>query len=392
MDRGSAGRSEIALAHWGEHVNGGGDRVAWELARTFEDAPLYVGWKDESIEPPDVETEQLITGRLNEWALRRGGLARMASHLLGWQKADPLREYDVLLTSGNEPLFYVPPTEQVWVAYVHHTNRRQSDRIGELGDGPAATAKLLLYYLVRVAFDHNTHKPDLFVANSEHVKRRMVRYWGVSPENIAVVYPPVDTDAYSPAAAETGSYYLTLSRLDWHKSVDEIVDAFDDLEARLVVAGDGPDRAALERRAGDNVEFRGYVDEGEKRELLAGAKAFVFNGQDEDFGISPVEALASGTPLLGVREGMTQYQVVDGKNGYTHVRDGSEGRTLAESVRTFEAEGVAWSDREIESFAERFSVGAFREGIRDAISRAVEGSSIEPSWYADVDGATERDA
>lgn len=392
MYRGSAEPSDIALAHWGEHVNGGGDRVAWELARAFEDAPLYVGWRDASIEPPDIETEQLLTGGITERALRRGGLARMVAHLLGWQVADPLREYDALLTSGNEPLFYVPPTDQIWVAYIHHTNRRQSDQIDEVGDGPLAPVTLLLYYLIRMAFDHNTHKPDLFVANSEQVKRRMIRYWGVPAEKIEVVYPPVETATYSPTAAETGSYYLTLSRLDWHKDVDGIVSAFDDLDARLVVAGDGPDRAELERQAGDNVEFRGYVSEDEKRELLAGATAFVFNARDEDFGISPVEALASGTPLLGVREGMTQYQVIDGKNGYTHVRDGSEGRSVAESIRTFEAEGVEWTDREIESFAERFSVEAFREGIREALARATEETVTTPDWYDEIADASERNA
>ncbi|QLG63398.1 glycosyltransferase [Halorarum salinum] len=375
----------LAIAHWGEHVNGGGDRVAWELARVFENAPLYVGWQDESIEPNDIETEQVISSRLLEWALRRGGALRMFAHLLGWQKAEPLRDYDVLVTSGNEPLFYVPPTEQVWVSYVHHTNRRQSDQIDEVEDGLLGSLKLLFYYLVRVAFDHNTHKPDLFLANSEQVKRRMIRYWGVPEEKIDVVYPPVDTDAYSPDDAETGDYYLTLSRLDWHKNVGEIVKGFNELsDATLVVAGDGPDRAKLEAMAGTNIEFRGYVSEEEKKELLAGAKAFIFNGRDEDFGISPVEALAAGTPLLGVREGMTQYQVIDGKNGYAHVRDGETGRSISEAVHELEAEGVQWNDDEIATFADRFSVKLFHVRINEAVRKAIDSADTTPEWYNDL--------
>lgn len=380
----------VAVAHWGEHVNGGGDRVAWNLARVFEDAPLYVGWQNESIEPDDVDTEQLIGGRVNEWALQRGGVARMLAHLLGWQKAEPLRDYDILVTSGNEPLFYVPPTEQVWVAYVHHTNRRQSDQIAEVGSGKLASLKLLFYYLVRVAFDHNTHKPDLFLANSEQVKRRMIRYWGIPEEKIGVVYPPVHTDEYSPDDAETDSYYLTLSRLDWHKSVDEIIEAFNKLDnAKLVVAGDGPERDKLKRMAMENIEFRGYVSESEKKELLAGAKAFVFNGQDEDFGISPVEALAAGTPLLGVREGMTQYQVVDGKNGYMFERD-ETGKTLRAAVHRFERKGVDWSDSEIASFAGRFSMQAFHNRMADAVDRAVHDAAVTPEWYSEFDDTTAR--
>ncbi|EMA63079.1 glycosyltransferase [Halorubrum lipolyticum] len=372
--------NNIAVAHWGEHVNGGGDRVAWELSRVFENSPLYVGWRDESIEPDDLDVEQLIDGRVNQWALRRGGVTRMLSHLLGWQVAEPLRDHDVLVTSGNEPLFYVPPTEQVWVAYIHHTNRRQSDQISEVRNDKIPSLKLLFYYVVRVLFDHNTHKPDLFIANSEQVKRRMTRYWGIPGQKIDVVYPPVDTHNYSPDDKMTEDYYLTLSRLDWHKSVDDIIRAFDEIDAKLVVAGDGPERDNLEAIAGENIEFAGYVSESTKKKLLAGAKAFVFNGQDEDFGISPVEAFAAGTPLIGVNEGMTQYQTVCGKNGYTFERDHS-GQSIRNMVKKFEKDGVKWGENEISSFAERFSVGAFHEQIRESVNYAIEKSDITPNWY-----------
>lgn len=373
---------DLAVAHWGEHMNGGGDRVAWELSRVFTDAPFYVGWKDESIEPKDIETKQLIEGQLSQWALKRGGITRMFAHMLGWQIAKPLRKYDIVVTSGNEPLFYVPPAEQTWVAYIHHTNRRQSDQIHEVVGSKIAPIKVLLYYAIRVAFDNNTHKPDLFIANSELVKRRMVRYWGVSEEKIKIVYPPVSTDAYSSGDGKTGNYYLTLSRLDWHKSVDDIVRAFNDLDAKLVIAGDGPEKDELEQLANENVEFAGYVDESKKKELLAGAKAFVFNGQNEDFGISPVEALAAGTPLLGVKEGMTQYQIVTGKNGFTFERD-ETGSTIREAVQLLENTGTEWSESEIADFAERFSVQTFHNQMHDAVKDAVRNTKNTPQWYSE---------
>lgn len=383
-DDGDAGynlsETDLAVAHWGEHANGGGDRLAWELARVFEDAPFFTGWRDPAIEPDDIHAEQLIKGKLLTRALERGGLARQFAHLLGWQVATPLREYDILVTSGNEPLFYVPPDDQTWVAYIHHTNRRQSDQIDEVASTRFASLKLLLYYAIRVAYDHNTHKPDLFVVNSEIVKRRVVRYWGVDEDRVRVVYPPVETTAYSPDDAETGDYYLTLSRLDWHKNIDGIIQAFNRLDQRLIVAGDGPDREALEALAEENVEFAGFVSEGRKRELLAGAKAFVFNGRDEDFGIAPVEALAAGTPLLGVDEGMTRYHIVPEKNGYRHSRDGN-GPSIEATIARFETDGVEWSPSEIASFADRFSVSAFHEGIQEAVDEAIERSQTVPNWY-----------
>lgn len=370
----------LAVAHWGEHADGGGDRLAWELTRVFEHSPFYVGWKDQTIEPDDVNSRQLIDGPLLTRALERGGLARQFAHLLGWQIAEPLREYDVLVTSGNEPLFYVPPDNQTWVAYIHHTNRRQSDQITEAQSSRFAPVKLLLYYAMRVAYDHNTHKPDLFVVNSEIVARRVQRYWGVPEEKIEVVYPPIEIDSYSPDETETEEYYLTLSRLDWHKDIDGIVRAFEGLDQRLIVAGDGPERESLEAIAGENVEFVGFVSEERKRELLAGARAFVFNARDEDFGIAPVEALASGTPLLGVDEGMTQFQVISGSNGYRHSRDGG-GPSLRDSIRRFEQEGVDWSAKEIASFADRFSVSAFHDGMRAAVDEALNRSTVAPDWH-----------
>ncbi|WP_435347069.1 glycosyltransferase [Haloarchaeobius sp. HRN-SO-5] len=370
----------IAVAHWGEHANGGGDRLAWELGRVFDQSSFYTGWADKSIEPADIDSEQIIQGRVLNFALERGGLFRQLAHLVGWQIAPQLREYDVLVSSGNEPLFYVVPDDQIWVAYIHHTNRRQSDQIAEIQSSRLKPFSLLLYYAIRVAYDHNTHKPDIFVVNSEIVKRRVVRYWGVPEEKIRVVYPPVETHDYSPNDAETGDYYLTLSRLDWHKDVDGIVKAFNELDERLIVAGDGPERSNLEELAGENVEFAGFVDEDEKRKLLSGAKAFVFNGRDEDFGISPAEALAAGTPLLGVKEGMTQFQILDGKNGYHHTRDGA-GRSIVESVERFEAEGVEWTGSEIAEFADRFSVESFHQGIRAVTEEAIRVSDVTPDWY-----------
>ena len=377
--------TNIVLSHWGEHVNGGGDRVAWELTRVFDGAPLYVGWRDRNIEPEDVESTQLISGPFSEWALRRGGIARMFAHLIGWQKATPLREFDVHVSSGNEPLFYVPPTDQIWVAYVHHTNRRQSDQIDRVPDGVGGNLTLLFYYLIRMAFDHNTHRPDLFVTNSEPVKRRVIRYWGVPEERVEVVYPPVDTHKYDPADANTEDYYVTLSRLDWHKNVEEIVRAFNETPERtLYVAGDGPERERLERISSDNVHVEGYVSQARKRELLSGARAFVFNASDEDFGISPVEALAAGTPLIGVREGMTRFQVVDGKNGVSYDRGPTPVESIQDAVSQFERDGVEWSEGEISSFANRFSVDAFHENMWTVVEKAVDQSDVVPEWYVDL--------
>jgi len=371
---------DVSVAHWGEHCNGGGERVGWELARTFG-GPLHVGTSDGGIGPGDVEVRELWPDGWGRRAIDRGGLFQMAAYALLWERdVGPLADADVLVTSGNEPLFYVPDGEQAWAAYVHHTGRHQTDLLDERwGRGPKGRAAQAVMAVQRHVMSGNASKPDLLVANSEPVARRISRYWGVPRSDIAVVYPPVPVGDYSRHDAETGDYYLCLSRLDWHKRVAEVVEAFAGTGRRLLVAGDGDERGRIEEAAGPCTEVLGYVSEERKRELLSGARAVVNNALAEDFGLTTVEPMAAGTPVIGAAEGMTQYLVRDGETGVTYDRGG-----LLAAVRELEAGAVDWEPDRIEQFARRFSVERFRDGIRDAAAeaeaRARAGHS--PGWSA----------
>ncbi len=375
----------IATAHWAERINGGGERVGWALSRCF-DAPLFVGERDKTIEPDDVTVHDLFEGHAAKKLIDRDGMLQMLGHHAGWGTAHKLREYDVLVSSGNECLAYVPAEDQPWIHYVHHTSRYATDRLTEIEAKhsehlcPSIVRKVeyLQRWIERQIYGNYARKPDVLVANSELVARRISKYWGTPKANIRVVYPPVPTHEFSPADRETGDYYVTLSRLDWHKNIDEIVRAFNDTGYRLIVAGSGDERDTLKGLADENVEFAGYVSESEKRELLAGAKAFVFAAQAEDFGIAPVEAMAAGTPVIGVKEGFTQYQVQDGENGVLFERSVEH---LADAVRRFDAHGVAWSDAEIAAFADEwFSPERFETEMRAVVRESIQKIRIIPPW------------
>lgn len=382
---------EIATAHWGEVVNGGGERVGWELARTFN-APLFVGVRNESIEPDDVDVVDLHDGTLSGRLVDRGGLLRMLGQQAGWGTAHRLRDYDVLVSSGNECLAYVPDETQPWIHYVHHTSRYATDRLPAIEEkhrglkGPVVRrVEYLQRWVERQMYGRYAHKPTYLVANSEPVAERIRTYWGVPDDKIRVVYPPVPTHEFSSDAAPTEDYYVTVSRLDWHKNIDEIVRAFNGLDNRyrLVIAGDGAERDELEALAGDNVDLVGYVSEERKQELLAGAKGFVFAAQAEDFGISPVEALASGTPVVTVAEGFPQYVVRDGLNGYTYDRERGVG-DLRHAIRRMDKHGVDWSSEQIERFADQFGADRFRAEMRAVVDEARERKHLVPEVSFDA--------
>lgn len=357
----------IAVAH-GNHMElGGAERVSHELARTF-DAPMVYGFGDPADVPADVDATSLFNDSPVAF-LRRTVPTRDLYFAWNAQRVPQLADYDVVLLSKNELAWYVPEDEQVVVHYVHSTPRTPYDLFQSRADSAFSR---LYSFAARTFYLPNTKYPDLFVANSELVARRIRRYWRVSEDRLAVVYPPVDVDDYAPR--DRADYYLTYSRLIPEKRIDAIVRAFSGLDERLVVGGAGEERDRLEAMAPDNVEFVGYMSEEEKTRRLGEAKALLFNAMNEDFGMIPVEAFASGTPVLGVAEGYTKYQVRDGENGYTHDPDP---RSIRAAVERLERDGVAWSRAEIRAFAERYGRERFRRRMREVVDRARARAGVE---------------
>lgn len=144
-------------------------------------------------------------------------------------------------------------------------------------------------------------QPVKWIANSAYTAERLQRAYGVTAE---VVHPPVDTEPFRKASLSTpkGDYYLIFGRVVPHKRVDLAIEAFRDLGLPLVVGGSGRGLERLQRIAPPNVTFLGWVPEGERPGLLAGARALLLPGE-EDFGIVPMEARAAGTSVIGYRQG-----------------------------------------------------------------------------------------
>lgn len=368
----------IAIAHKDYDVQGGGEVFCRRLAEWL-DCPLYVGRRDKANEPDDaaLDIHEIPLRRPEPWMIDRGGVTRSVAYMLAWQRAAAdLAEYDLVITSGNEPMWYVPPDDQAVLAYTHSTPRLMydlyPDRVKNM-----SRAGMLFYTAQRTLYQHNTPRPDLWVANSDRVARRIARYHHVPRGDIRVVYPPVDVHNYDPDAVPTGDYYLHVGRLASWKRVDEIVEAFNHLEQPLKIAGTGPEESRLRAQAGDNIEFLGYVDEDRKRELMAAAKAHVYTPENEDFGMVPIESMAAGTPVIGVAEGFTEFQIQDGRNGLLFDRGVSN---LYRAVRRFEREGVEWSPRKIAGFARQFGVQQFRDSMAAAIEEAHERAAITPRF------------
>ena len=359
----------VAILHDRFPGIGGGETFAIEAARVLN-TPIYTTYVAGGTDvPDDVDVIPIrqskytrgISGRLLEW--RNSGMNPIETTSVAIdisEGCDELTEYDIVLESAPLSKYYVPEVDQRIVHYPHSPPRWLYDLFRDrmkrvdypvVSFGARAYAKLWRA-LDKEALDY----VDTFVANSELIRDRVRRYYGRDTE---VVYPPVTGDWRN---GSDDGYFITWSRLDREKRMDVIVEAFTELDERLVVAGDGEHRATLERMAAghDNIEIRGFVEDIES--LVANATAVVYAPTQEDFGLVGAEALTAGKPLLGVNEGFTKYQVEEGINGETF-------EPTVESLRaTVEAfDPQAYDSTEIAGGAEQYSYEAFERGIREAV-------------------------
>ena len=341
---------KIALAHHWIMSYRGGEKVIEQIAALFPEAELYVLTHNQHIDVPGLRDRVVHSSPLN----RIPRIDKFYKHLLPvhpWaiQKLRVPDEIDLLISSDASLIKGLTLGDQTkHVCYCHSPPRY----LWELGDEYKRTswwaAKTLDWFTGRLqAFDYRSaQRVDHFIANSEFVAQRIESYYH---RDSAVVYPPVDTDAFTPTRTR-GDFDLVLSELAPYKRVDLAVAAYTQLNRRLVIIGDGSERQALEAIAGPTIEFLGRQSFENLREHLETCRAFVFPGI-EDFGITPVEAQAAGAPVIALRAGGALETVVPGETGVFFDHQSPE--SLIAAIESFNPESV---DRDrMRRHAETFS-------------------------------------
>lgn len=206
---------------------------------------------------------------------------------------------------------------------------------------------------------------DLIVGNSRYITRRIKKFYGVEAP---VLYPPVDASARDHLPSEE-HYYLVLSVLSRYKNIDLAVEAFKSNGKNLVIAGDGPDRNRLVALAegAENIIFEGRVNDQRRDELMAGAEAFIFPSI-EDFGITPVEAMSFGTPVIALKGGGLMETVEDSVSGV--IFDRPTASELGAAVSR--AENVSWQRERIQQVAKNFTKEKFAKNLSNYVARVMQ--------------------
>lgn len=310
---------KTALVHDYLAQAGGAERVAAALHSMFPAAPLYTSVHDAKATLPifdnvDVRTSFLQRGPFSS---RRFHKLALPYYPTAFERFD-FSGYDLVLSSSSSfAKGVLTPPETCHVCYCHTPSRfiwRQQEYLRQ------SRASRLALGLIGPVLNHlrswdveSANRVDYFVANSYNVARRIRKFY--RRDVAAVIYPPVETAKFAPvAASEVGDHFLVVSRLLNYKRLDLAVAACNRLRVPLRVVGIGPDLPALKRIAGPTVQFLGRLSDQEVGQELARCKALIFPGE-EDLGLTPVECMASGRPVVAYKAGGALETVVEGETG-----------------------------------------------------------------------------
>lgn len=287
-----------------------------------------------------------------------------------------LSSYDLVISSSHAVAKGVlTGPDQLHISYVHSPMRYAWDlqhqylRESGLETGLKGWLAKWMLHKIRLWDLRTANGVDHFIANSRFIARRI---WKAYRREAAVIYPPVDTDAFG-LRADKEDFYLAASRMVPYKKIGLIVEAFASMpDKKLVVIGDGPDFQKIRAKAAENVTLLGYQGFEVLKDYMQRAKAFVF-AAEEDFGITPVEAQACGTPVIAFGKG----GVLETVRGLDHPQP--SGVFFFEQSVSALADAVALFERE----RDRILPGACRENaLRFAPERfrAEFTSFVQQAW------------
>lgn len=306
---------KVALVHDFFCNLGGSDAVVRALHRLFPDAPVYTMIVyDRNRDAEILQNMELRFSFLQciPWA-RRNHQPFLPLFPTAIEQFN-LHGYDLIISSSHScAKGVITSPETLHICYCHTPMRYAWDMYPEytrsMGRLARAITALVMHY-IRLWDVLGSSRVDYFIANSRFVARRIWKYYR---REATVVYPPVDTTYFVPEDRDE-DYYLVVSRLTGYKRIDLAVAAFNRLKHPLLIIGDGPELRRLRAMAGPNVKFLGYQPRTTVREHLARCRALIFPGV-EDFGIVPVEAQATGRPVIAYAAGGALETVVDGVTG-----------------------------------------------------------------------------
>lgn len=368
---------KIALVHDDFMQWGGAERVVHAMMELYPDAPVYTLAYQDTVLPEEFDTRRLRTTFFQKRFFKRFFNILFFLHPIVFERFN-LNEYDVVISSSTrfaKSVITQPHTKHI--AYINSPPRflwPVSQGFGPRHYIDNFVSKTLFLFrpfiwlflrpkltVLRMHDFSAVQRIDYLIGNSQNVVNRINKFYR---KDASVIYPFADLSRFLsvPISEEKGEYFLVVSRLSSHKRVDLVVEACSSLGLPLKVIGTGPEREALEKLAGDTVEFLGYRTDEEVVEYMKKCRAFMYP-QEEDFGITAIEAQALGKPVIAFRKGGAMETVKEGKTGIFFDEQTIE--SLGEAVKIFEQQ--EFDHASIREHAKAFSKERFEKELSEFV-------------------------
>lgn len=368
---------------------GGAERVLKTLSEMYPKAPIYTAF---SVNGSTAEKELKDKKIIESWLAPLLKIWKLYSPLrfltpLVWGTMD-LSKYDLIITSCSWYItrgFKVGTKTKV-IAYCHTPPRwlyEYETSVGFTKYWPVKMYSAIVGHFMRMYDFKTSQKINFWIANSENVRQRIRKFYR---KEAKVIYPPIDVENISEVAKDQrlttkskDGYFLIVSRLVGAKGLEETVGVFSKLGSKykLKIVGESHGYSDVESRikqslAGStgknqelmNVELMGRVNDDELYKLYAGARGFIALARDEDFGMTVVESMAAGTPVIAFNGGGYRESVVNGVTGL--LIDDIDENTIKEAIKKFEK--VKWDREKIKKHAQKFSKERFVGEIRKFVA------------------------
>jgi len=365
---------KIALVHYWLTGMRGGEKVVQSICNLYPDMDIFTLVYDEAKIVESIKKHSINTSFIQKLPLGKKKYKIYLPFMPVAIEQFDLSGYDIVISSESgiakgvltKPetchiCYCHTPMRYLWNMYFEYL---KNEKIGFL---KGSFIKIFFNYL-RLWDVASAMRVNYFISNSNNVRKRILKYYNRDSE---VIYPPVDVENFK-LERKKQDYYLAVSQLVSYKRIDLAIEAFNRLKKELIIIGEGPEFRRLKKIAGANIKFLGWQSGEKLREYYANAKAFIFPGE-EDFGITPVEAQASGTPVIGFGKGGLLETVIDKETGLFFYKQ--EIKDLIEAINSFESNKSKFDSDKIRKNSLKFS----REIFESRLEKFIEEKYIEYS-------------
>jgi len=364
---------KVALVHYWLVGMRGGEKVLEEMCRLFPDADIFTLVIDRKAISPTILRHPIKTS-----FLQKIGGAKHYQKMLPLMpfalEAFDLTGYDLVISSEAGPAkSIVTRPDAVHICYCHSPMRYLWDCSQQYQNNAGRVSRFVMQMtcpMLRQWDLASATRVDHFVANSAFVAQRIRKFYR---RDASVIHPPVSVERFC-IAREVDDYYLCAGQITPYKKVELAVEACTKLGRKLIVLGSGATKQ-LKAKAGPSVTFHEKVDDATMEYQLSHCKALLYPGV-EDFGIVPLEAMASGRPVIAYARGGALETVIEGKTGWFFAEQTSS--SLCEAIVSFEANQHLFEPEEIQRHAQSFNTARFRQELTMFVNNVMDRSELAP--------------